>query len=32
VAYFCVGNYGVGLGVIDFLRGKRISRWDPVKH
>jgi len=32
VAYFCVGNYGVGLGVIDFLRDKRISRWDPVKH
>ena len=29
--YFCVGNYGMMLGVIDFLRGRRVFRWEPLK-
>lgn len=29
--YFCLGNYGMLLGVIDFLRGKQIAKWEPVK-
>ncbi len=31
VTYFIMGNYGTLLGVIDFLRGKRITKWVPVK-
>ena len=29
--YFCVGNVGTLLGVIDFLCGKRYVTWEPVK-
>ncbi|MHC4100187.1 MAG: glycosyltransferase [Planctomycetota bacterium] len=29
--YFCVGNYGTLLGLADFLRGRRVARWDPRK-
>jgi cellulose synthase/poly-beta-1,6-N-acetylglucosamine synthase-like glycosyltransferase len=29
--YFCLGNYGMFLGVIDFLRGREITKWEPVK-
>ena len=29
--YFCVGNYGSLLGVIDFASGKRVAKWNPVK-
>ena len=29
--YFCVGNVGTLLGVIDYISGKRISQWQPVK-
>jgi len=31
VTYFILGNYGTLLGVIDFLTGKRIIKWTPVK-
>lgn len=29
--YFCIGNYGTLLGLFDFLAGKRVLRWEPVK-
>jgi cellulose synthase/poly-beta-1,6-N-acetylglucosamine synthase-like glycosyltransferase len=29
--YFCIGNYGTLLGLYDFLSGKRVLRWEPVK-
>lgn len=29
--YFCLGNYGTLLGLIDFLTGKRVAKWNPVK-
>ena len=29
--YFCIGNYATLLGVIDFLSGKRVSKWTPQK-
>jgi len=29
--YFCVGNIGSFLGVMDFLRGRRVVQWNPVK-
>jgi biofilm PGA synthesis N-glycosyltransferase PgaC len=29
--YFVVGNYGTLLGVLDALRGRRITGWDPSK-
>ncbi len=29
--YFFLGNYGTLLGLLDFLRGRRIGKWDPVK-
>lgn len=29
--YFCLGNYGMLLGVFDFLRGKKIIKWEPLK-
>lgn len=29
--YFCVGNLGTLLGLLDFLAGKRVVRWDPIK-
>jgi cellulose synthase/poly-beta-1,6-N-acetylglucosamine synthase-like glycosyltransferase len=31
VAYFCIGMYGTGLGLFDYLRGKRVAFWIPVK-
>jgi cellulose synthase/poly-beta-1,6-N-acetylglucosamine synthase-like glycosyltransferase len=31
VAYFCVGNLGTLMGVIDFLRGIRYTTWTPLK-
>ena len=30
-AYFVLGNYGTLLGLTDFLRGKRVEKWTPVK-
>jgi biofilm PGA synthesis N-glycosyltransferase PgaC len=29
--YFCLGNYGTLLGLVDFLKGRRVTKWDPVK-
>lgn len=29
--YFCLGNVGTLLGVIDLMRGATYSKWDPVK-
>ena len=29
--YFCVGNYGTLLGLIEFARGRKITKWDPKK-
>jgi len=29
--YFCVGSWGTLLGVADFLRGRKVARWDPRK-
>ena len=29
--YACVGNAGTLLGLIDFLTGRRLLKWDPVK-
>lgn len=32
VAYFfLVGQYGMMLGVLDFLTGRSVAKWDPVK-
>ncbi|MBF0488121.1 MAG: glycosyltransferase [Nitrospirae bacterium] len=30
--YFTLGNYGTLLGVIDFLRGKEVVKWVPIKN
>jgi len=30
-SYFCIGNYGTLLGVVTFLSGKKLEKWDPVK-
>ncbi len=30
--YFLLGNMATTLGVIDFLSGKRVSKWIPKKH
>jgi cellulose synthase/poly-beta-1,6-N-acetylglucosamine synthase-like glycosyltransferase len=30
--YFCLGNVGTLLGVIDFVRGQVTVKWDPVKN
>ena len=29
--YFCIGNIGTLAGVIDFLMGKKIVKWEPKK-
>lgn len=29
--YFCAGNIGTFLGVVDFCRGKKPDKWTPVK-
>ena len=29
--YFCLGAIGTFLGVLDFLRGERYEKWEPVK-
>jgi glycosyltransferase involved in cell wall biosynthesis/cellulose synthase/poly-beta-1,6-N-acetylglucosamine synthase-like glycosyltransferase len=29
--YFVLGNYGTGLGLWDFVRGRTVVRWDPIK-
>ena len=29
--YFCVGNVGTLLGLLDFLRGREAVKWDPIK-
>lgn len=29
--YFCLGNYGTLLGLIDFAMGKEIVKWEPIK-
>lgn len=31
VFYATVGQLGTFLGVLDFLRGRRVTRWDPMK-
>jgi cellulose synthase/poly-beta-1,6-N-acetylglucosamine synthase-like glycosyltransferase len=28
---FCLGNLGTLLGLVDFLRGKRVAKWEPLK-
>ncbi|MEO5357038.1 MAG: glycosyltransferase [Nitrospirae bacterium YQR-1] len=30
--YFTLGNYGTLLGLTDFLRGKKVEKWVPVKN
>jgi cellulose synthase/poly-beta-1,6-N-acetylglucosamine synthase-like glycosyltransferase len=30
--YFCVGNLGTLLGVMDFVRGRVTVKWDPIKN
>ena len=30
--YFCVGNIGMLLGIFDFIMGKQIVKWTPVKN
>jgi glycosyltransferase involved in cell wall biosynthesis len=29
--YFCIGNLGTLLGVVDFILGRKITRWEPIK-
>jgi len=29
--YFCLGNYGAFLGVLDFLRGRQVTKWGSVE-
>lgn len=29
--YFCLGNWGTLLGVLDILKGKQITKWHPKK-
>ena len=29
--YFCIGNAGTLLGIVDFLAGRKYSKWDSVK-
>ena len=29
--YFCIGNIGTLLGVMDFFMGRTVTRWDPIK-
>ena len=29
--YFCIGNYGTLLGLIDLIKGKKIAKWEPLK-
>lgn len=29
--YFCLGNVGTFLGVLDFVRGRRYEKWKPLK-
>ena len=29
--YFCIGNYGTLLGLLDFLMQKSVSKWEPIK-
>lgn len=29
--YFCLGNLGSFLGVLDFCRGKRIAKWESIR-
>ena len=29
--YFLLGNYGTLLGLTDFLKGKRVEKWTPIK-
>ncbi|MBF0608604.1 MAG: glycosyltransferase [Magnetococcales bacterium] len=31
IYYFCIGNYGMLLGTLDFLTGKEITSWTPKK-
>lgn len=31
VFYVAVGQLGTLLGVVDFLRGRRVTRWEPIK-
>ena len=32
IHYFVLGNWGVMLGVFDFIRNKRVIKWEPVKN
>ena len=29
--YFCLGNYGTLLGLIDFIKGEKVVKWEPFK-
>lgn len=29
--YFCIGNFGTLLGLFDFLTGRQITKWEPLK-
>ncbi|MBI4709755.1 MAG: glycosyltransferase [Nitrospirae bacterium] len=31
IYYFCVGNYGLLMGLMDFLGGRQQTKWKPVK-
>jgi cellulose synthase/poly-beta-1,6-N-acetylglucosamine synthase-like glycosyltransferase len=30
--YFCIGNYGTFLGLVDFLMGRQVVKWEPFKN
>jgi hypothetical protein len=32
VHYFVLGNLGVLLGMLDFIRNKRVIKWEPIKN
>ncbi|MHB8835956.1 MAG: glycosyltransferase [Candidatus Methylomirabilia bacterium] len=32
VFYFCLGNYGALRGVVDFILGREVVKWTPVKN
>ena len=31
IFYFCLGNYGMLIGIIKFLRRETVTKWNPVK-
>jgi hypothetical protein len=31
IFYFCIGNYGTLMGLLDFILGRKITKWEPIK-